>query len=816
MTPIDLELQLHQHGSALRSLARDLTGDASSADDLVQATVQHALDRPPERPGPLGGWLATILRRLHLQQRRGERRRQARELDAARHERLPSTDEQVARREILRLVTAAVFELDEPYQTAVLLRYFSDLSPAEIAARTATSVATVKSRLQRALRLLRGRLDRHSDGSRRWMAALCAATGSRAERAVPLLSTTGVLLMGSTTKLALAGVLVVLTGAVAWGLLDRNRVPAGGDVPRDDAPATTTRTATAAPATEPVSRDVVAAPATAPDEAILDHPFTHELEVRVVDRLGLPVPNAVVLLAPSGCRLDQVAERTDDEGFVRVSWQARAAAMAVVVATRSSDVAQAMHAVTSQAGTPTQLVLGGSRRTRATFRLVPRVSGGGSLELVQSGGNGKLGPALSLAIEGIVLQESTFGGNPQMRAGRHPFASFADVQWSERPAETAQAPRFTAGSASFSFEMLTTAARRQSGDDGERHARIEGIVYGEDGRPCARCPVAWGNLPDRPSGRTETDGEGAFRFERVPEGTLHLRAGGGDDGLQRLTVSTLKDQTSRVDVQLKREATARGRVVPTSGDLAGDDWRIEWVGVQTPWFDACDLGDDGTFVMPNLPGGAGDLLLWRDTDAGSLPLVRVPNVRPDTGEVEIRYDPSTCRGELRIEPLLPDGTEQGSVEARIVQEETGRGAPMSKLEHGNQFGLGGLAAGWYRVEIGGPGLGWVDAGRHWVDGRGLVDVGRVPLPGSGTVRIDRPEHATVASSETDGVPDVEIYDLRDDCDVRVEPSDAITEEPLRLPVGDYLVFWRTAAGTTEFEQFSVHANREVEIDCDRR
>src|SRR6185503_5300852 len=60
---------------------------------------------------------------------------------------------------VQRELVSAVLELDEPYRSIVLLRYFEELPPREIAARTGIPLATVQSRLQRALARLRERLD---------------------------------------------------------------------------------------------------------------------------------------------------------------------------------------------------------------------------------------------------------------------------------------------------------------------------------------------------------------------------------------------------------------------------------------------------------------------------------------------------------------------------------------------------------------------------------------------------------------------------------------------------------------------------------
>src|SRR5262249_41903975 len=127
MNPLaDLELQLKADARALRGLARDLVGDRHLADDLVQEAVRRTLQSPPAQTGGLGGWLRTVVQRLSLQHRRQRRCSAARERAAARPERLEATIDVAARREALRAVTAAVFALEEPYQTTLLLRYFED------------------------------------------------------------------------------------------------------------------------------------------------------------------------------------------------------------------------------------------------------------------------------------------------------------------------------------------------------------------------------------------------------------------------------------------------------------------------------------------------------------------------------------------------------------------------------------------------------------------------------------------------------------------------------------------------------------------
>ena len=62
--------------------------------------------------------------------------------------------------------------LGEPYGSVVWLRWFEGLSPSEIAARQGEPVKTIKTRLGRALQLLRSKLDGRPGGRAAWLAAL--------------------------------------------------------------------------------------------------------------------------------------------------------------------------------------------------------------------------------------------------------------------------------------------------------------------------------------------------------------------------------------------------------------------------------------------------------------------------------------------------------------------------------------------------------------------------------------------------------------------------------------------------------------------
>ncbi|MCI0650350.1 MAG: RNA polymerase sigma factor [Planctomycetes bacterium] len=171
--------QLLGNQAWMRGLARSLLADPGAADDVVQEAQLAAWQRPPREARTLPAWLSGVVRNLSRRSLRDRHRRAAREQRAARHERIANTPaELLERAEMQRNVAQAVLDLKEPYRSAVLFRFFDDLSPAEIAARQGIPVATVRTRIDRALEQLRGRLDRMHGGDRaEWSAVLVPMAG---------------------------------------------------------------------------------------------------------------------------------------------------------------------------------------------------------------------------------------------------------------------------------------------------------------------------------------------------------------------------------------------------------------------------------------------------------------------------------------------------------------------------------------------------------------------------------------------------------------------------------------------------------------
>jgi RNA polymerase sigma-70 factor (ECF subfamily) len=174
------------HTAWVRALAQRLVRDPERADDLVQETWLAAMTRPPtDRTNPRG-WLRAVLRNVFRQDRRAEARRLERERDVARPECQES--EVLGRARTHRDLVDVLTELDEPFRTTLLLRYFDDLGIDAIAARLEVPRDTVRSRLRRGLERMRARLDSQHDGDRSaWLSALVPlALGPVAPPPVPV------------------------------------------------------------------------------------------------------------------------------------------------------------------------------------------------------------------------------------------------------------------------------------------------------------------------------------------------------------------------------------------------------------------------------------------------------------------------------------------------------------------------------------------------------------------------------------------------------------------------------------------------------
>ena len=190
----------------LRALARSLVHGDADADDLLQDAAVAALEHPPELDRPVRPWLATVILNRWRMDRRSSSRRRAREqaLEA------PVATEVDAgeRAQMLSKLSEAVAKLAEPYRYTVIARYFDGRSSIDIARELGIPAVTVRTRLARALDMLRAALDEQAP-RRRWQKALLP----------------GGLLVKKTSISAGVLLLLFLLAAGAWWVWPRGSSP---------------------------------------------------------------------------------------------------------------------------------------------------------------------------------------------------------------------------------------------------------------------------------------------------------------------------------------------------------------------------------------------------------------------------------------------------------------------------------------------------------------------------------------------------------------------------------------------------------------
>jgi RNA polymerase sigma-70 factor (ECF subfamily) len=152
------ELVRRYQGIAHRT-AYLIAGGAAQADDAAQAgfvKAYRALGRF-DRSRPFRPWLLRIVANEARNLRRAEARRASLELRAARQEpeAVPGPESEAASRERREVLLAAVNRLAAADREVIAMRYFLELSEAEMATMLGVAAGTVKSRLSRALTRLR-------------------------------------------------------------------------------------------------------------------------------------------------------------------------------------------------------------------------------------------------------------------------------------------------------------------------------------------------------------------------------------------------------------------------------------------------------------------------------------------------------------------------------------------------------------------------------------------------------------------------------------------------------------------------------------
>lgn len=343
----NLDERLLAEGQALRALAASLLGRVGDADDVVQEAYRIALAARATELGYLPKWLRVTLHHLARGWRRGEVRRAAREqVVASRREDAGADPQALAQRaELARDVVAAVHELEEPFRTVVVLRFWHGLMPEAIAAQLGVPRNTVRSRLQRALERLRERLDAKYGARERWSGPLVAFAGVREATATGAAAVGAVswLMLGVFMQMKVIAAAVLLAAAATFafwpsGAVEQSppeapaRTALASAVESADQPQAPQRS----PASEPSpSVAATSAPPTEPLDATPVRVAPWTAKVFVFDAQDRPVADAVVTtwaLAPAGHRMPDGANaysgreehpasvaRTDVTGHVTIA-----------------------------------------------------------------------------------------------------------------------------------------------------------------------------------------------------------------------------------------------------------------------------------------------------------------------------------------------------------------------------------------------------------------------------------------------------------------------------------------------------------------
>ncbi|QDV06382.1 RNA polymerase sigma factor [Planctomycetes bacterium Poly30] len=302
---------MHAHGPFLRRLARALVRDEHLAEELVQDTwlAAHAAAEPIREQR---AWLGTVLRRRAASVQRSASSALALKGAGSLPNAVPgeektsaSSSDVLALLERERLLAAAVERLEEPYRTAVFLRYHEDLLPRRIAKETGAPVKTVMTRIRRGLEKLKVDLDRElgadDEGRSLWFSAIAPLGlewGGSAPAAGPATSS------GSAVWPIKATGLAVLGAAAAIALVVALQAPEIRSMPVLEAPTRPTAVlpgemalgAIGAPASSPAAEPLSVAVTTGSARQA----ETSTLRVRVVDAEGEPASGENVLFTSGG------------------------------------------------------------------------------------------------------------------------------------------------------------------------------------------------------------------------------------------------------------------------------------------------------------------------------------------------------------------------------------------------------------------------------------------------------------------------------------------------------------------------------------
>lgn len=173
--PGGLEALYDRHATAIYSLALRILRDAADAEDVTQEVFTQAwtqADRFDPSRGAVAAWLTVLGRSRALDRVRRRRRGGLADGDAAAAaipDPGPSVELMAAAAEQVVAARTALGLLPAEQRDAIELAYYEGLTHGEIAARTATPLGTVKTRIRTGLQRIREalRVSHGAPGGRR-------------------------------------------------------------------------------------------------------------------------------------------------------------------------------------------------------------------------------------------------------------------------------------------------------------------------------------------------------------------------------------------------------------------------------------------------------------------------------------------------------------------------------------------------------------------------------------------------------------------------------------------------------------------------
>lgn len=729
MTPPDhVARSLLVHASFVRRLANGLTG--GDGDDLAQDAWSAALQHDVRDVRDATGWLATIVKNLWRNRRRGELRRVARERSIGATETVPSVASILEIEEARRRVVAAVVALPERLRAVVLCRYYEDLDSTAIGERLGVPASTVRSRLREAHGQLRASLDAEHGDRRAWLAPLVAWC---APQRAPLT----LLRAAASIRIAVGGIAVLLLGW--WVTMVTQPAPASWSqkpigtvqVASRDEPSGSV----AAPRAQREAVAVAAAPGIGPED----------LPGRVIDAAtGAPVAGAEVVL-----------EHRDSDEFA--GFDLDGVPSIDIIGTARSDI-DGRFAFRVQRALQHRLTVTAAGFAKETLSLCT----GGSAVLVRVAAPASISGVVRRKCDRAPLADAEvaaaeYGGAGQ-RVTTRTGADGTFVLTDLAPRATYVSIRAKGMKPTGQQVELLPAAHRNVESVMESGGTVHGVVCdGVTKLPIAGVRVA---VDRRMRTAAVTAHDGAFELPDVGDSDrLQVQA---DGYAPRVVFRASGDHDTTFEVSMFAGVAVIGRVVDTEGHAVPEARVV--VSTHVMHFDheraflssSATVGGDGAFRIDGVPidglrpEALDPVVRWelsaRAKDRGArtiaLPAERLREGLFDVGNVVLERS-SIVEGRI----VEKDGTPVGDVEVlldgtprgfeALVPERTLLPPPLwfartTRTAPDGAFRIGGLAAGRYsiRARAGNEDLDVPDTSREVDDGE---------IAQLGDLRVDRGE-----------------------------------------------------------------------------